>query len=125
MLFRKLTKEQKNDKIDIIILTYASIIAFIVSGIILIFNAWYALGLIICFLASCLMFVKSNIIITKLLYQELFNPKKWMLLNQIINMIGYGGAVLLMVLIPTFNILCALGLIVIKIVTIILGIIYK
>lgn len=125
MLFRKLTKEQKNNKIDIIILTYASIIALIVSGIILIFNAWYALGFIICFLASCLMFVKSNIIITKLLYQELFNPKKWMLLNQIINMIGYGGAVLLMVLIPTFNILCALGLIVIKIVTIILGIIYK
>lgn len=125
MLFRKLTKEQKNNKIDIIILTYASILTVIACLILLIFNPWYSLGLIISFLVSCLMFIKSNIIITKLLYQELLEPKKWMVINQLINMVGYVAVILLMVLISQFNILCSLGLIIIKVVTIIVGIIYK
>jgi hypothetical protein len=71
------------------------------------------------------MFIKSNIIITKLLYQELLEPKKWMVINQLINMVGYVAVILLMVLISQFNILCSLGLIIIKVVTIIVGIIYK
>ena len=125
MLFRNLTKEQKNNKIDLIILTYAVIVSLLISIILLFINEWYALGFVISFLASVMMFIKSNIIITKLLYQELLNAKKWMLFNQLINMLVYAGIILLMVLITKFNILCSLGLIIIKIVTIIIGIIYK
>lgn len=125
MLFRNLTKEQKNNKIDLIILTYASIVSLLISLILLFINGWYALGFVISFLASVMMFIKSNIIITKLLYQELLNAKKWMLFNQLINMLVYAGIILSMVLITKFNILCSLGLIIIKIVTIIIGIIYK
>jgi hypothetical protein len=113
----------KNNKVNIEdkqIIKYASILALIISIIILvvcfIFNLpkTYVLGFIISFIVNIIGFIKSNYVIDKVLIEP-ENAKHKMIINNITNNLMYIIVLFINIYFSCFNIVCGvIGLFIIK-----------
>ena len=112
----------KNEKIENVIGIVSTTLALIIGAIIAFFQATYALIFIITYFASLFCFLKRNFVITKLLYFEVSRPKLVTMLDYVISYSIYGIILYLALTINTWCfIISAMGLFVIKIITLIIG----
>ncbi len=114
------------------ILIYACILATIIFVILLVVNLLfsqpltYAIGFLLCFVVGAFGFLKSNYVITRVVYGSFLNPSKALIINSITNNLLYFAILLATAYFKCFHILFACGgLFIIKIVVIVYNIVNK
>ena len=116
----------KNETIENVVAIISTVAALSVGAVIAIFQATYACMFIICYFASLFCYIKRNFIITKLLYFEMSAPKLVTMLDYTISYLIYSVILYMALTISTWCFMVsALGLFVIKVVTLIIGTIRK
>ena len=121
---KNLKSEEFDRLVQPIIVFYSLIFGLIIFGILSIFSFRFSLSFLLCFTLSLLIFIKNNYLITNFLLARIFNPRFWMIVNNIINMALYMGAALLLYKVPYLSLVGISGLFVVAITTVIISSIY-
>lgn len=126
-MFKRLKRLTSNDfdrLVQPIIISYSLLLGLVVFVLLAIFSFRYSLSFLICFSLSLLIFIKNNYLITNVLLVRIFNPRFWMIANNVLNMALYMGAALLLYKVPYLSLVGLSGLFIIAITTIIISAVY-
>ena len=117
------TKEEKDILITSIIVTLSLSLVFGILGFIFEAIKWtWCFSIILGGATSIICFLKSNFIITKVLYTERSSAKGLMALNNVISIALYLIILIINYLTPGLHILvCLVGILILKFVTFIIG----
>ena len=117
------TKEEKNILVISIIVSISLSVVFGILGIIFDAMKWtWCFSILLGSVASIVCFLKSNFIITKILYTEKSSATFFMILNDVISTVLYIIVLLINYLVPFLNIfVCLGGILILKLITFIIG----